>query len=814
MITPSTRLLAVWLGLLSLPRLAAAAGPSTCPAAAGVPFVAVDGGPDAFPLAGPGGATPFVAAPEDAEVVRLALAAVAGDVGQITGHRPAVGSTRDPLPRVCVIAGTLGRSPAVDALAAAGRIDVGDVRGKWETFGMTVVPSPAPGVDRALVIAGSDRRGTAYGVFELSRLLGVSPWVWWADVAPAPRPAVSLAGGPFVSRPPAVRYRGIFLNDEDWGLRPWAAAHLDPDVKDIGPHTYAHVCELLLRLRANLLAPAMHECTKAFYHYPEDPATADRYGIVVTTSHAEPMLRDNVYEWPTFHPADGTPAGDWRFDTNRVHVDEYWHDRVVQSTPYESIYTVGMRGVHDKPMIGASSPRQKVALMTQIIADQRQMLTDVLRRPAADVPQILVPYKEVLNIYRAGLRPPPDVTVVWPDDNHGYIRQLSGPAERGWPGGSGVYYHLSYWGRPEDYLWVCSTSPQLVAFEVRKALATGADRYWLFNVGDIKPAEMETEFAMDLAWDPAAWPADGAYRYARHWAAESFGDGVADDVAAIQTEYFRLAQAGKPEHVWRVEYTRAEAEDRLRRYAAIAAKAVEVQQRLPGRVRDAYFQTILYPVAGAWRMNEKVLCAKLGRMDEATAAYAAIIELTRQYNASAGGKWDGMMDWHPRDQPAFSPAAVFAGDDGGPPLRADGSPTVIDVARPVAEGGGVARLPELGAADALTRSDAAGPELSPADAPWLAYRVPATAGVMRTVHVRCLPTHALHPGIGLRVALSVDGGPPKLCELDTSEYSVQWGENVLRGYTEATLDYADPGGATLRVGLVDPGVVVTGIRVD
>ena len=509
----------------------------------------------AFPLVSGPGAAALVASPEDAEVVRIALAAVAGDIQLVSGQKPTVLADAQPLPDYCVVAGTLGHSRLIDGLVQAGKISAAAIQGQWEQYLLTVVDNPLPGVKKALVIAGSDRRGTAYGIFSLSRAVGVSPWVWWANVTPVPRKELWLASGPLLSRPPAVKYRGIFLNDEDWGLRPWAAATQDTDVKDIGPKTYARIFELLLRLRANFIWPAMHSCTHAFYHYKGNPVTADRYAIVVGSSHCEPMLRNNVDEWKPFLAKEGrkwppdaqkedSAENRYCYNINADQIIRYWRERVQESAGYESVYTIGLRGLHDGNMIGPKTMPEKLDVMGKVIKKQQEILGDVLKRQPATVPQIFCAYKEVLGIYREGLKLPPDVTLVWPDDNHGYLRQLSDAGEQKRSGRSGVYYHLSYWGAPEDYLWLCSTSPSLISFEMHKALATGADRLWVFNVGDIKPAEMEIEFAMDLAWDPVRWTPGTAHEYARTWAARTFGAATADAIAAIKAEYYLLAQSG------------------------------------------------------------------------------------------------------------------------------------------------------------------------------------------------------------------------------------------------------------------------------
>ena len=795
-----------------------------------------------FPLVHGQEAAALVASPEEAEVVRLALAAVADDIHKVSGKTPPVLSKSQALPAYCVFAGTLGKSALIDGLVAAGKISSVPIQGQWERYLIQVVENPQPGVKKALVIAGSDRRGTAYGVLSLSRAIGVSPWVWWANVNPMPQPDLWLSGAQVVSHSPGVKYRGIFLNDEDWGLRKWAETTQDTDLKNIGPKTYARIFELLLRLRANFIWPAMHPCTNAFYSYPENPATADRYAIVVGSSHCEPMLRNGVKEWRPFVTQEHKSgvqllkqeAGPenlyktdevYRFDTNADQVSRYWNTRVQESANYESIYTIGMRGVHDGGISGPRAIPDKVALMDKIIQTQQQMLTQGLKRKTESIPQLFCPYKEVLLIYRAGLKLPPEITLLWPDDNHGYMRQLSSPEEQKRSGRSGVYYHLSYFGAPADYLWLCSTSPSLISFEMQKALATGADRIWVFNVGDIKPAEMEIEFAMDLAWDPARWTPDTAPEYARAWAARTFGKAYADEIAGIKEEYYALAQVGKPEHVWLRAYSRPEAETRLARYAALAARAKALATKIPASLQDAYFQLVLYPTVGACKMNEKVLGAKLGKMELATQAQKEIQTMTLHYNDEmAGGQWCKMMDWQPRKQTAFlDPDALLKVKNKGlpagiPALTSDGAATEIDLSKPTAKHdapqAAIVHWHGLGSPDSVGRSPLIGPAFEPTTAPWVEYQVPVSTG-NQTIHVRFLPTHAINNEVNLRVAVGINQKPPAISSLDTKEFSAPWAANVLQGFAEVVIPHnaTAKGENPLRVSLLDPGVVLTSVSV-
>ncbi len=783
--------------------------------------------------------------PNDAKVVQIAGEAFRKDVEKVAGILPVLQSNPDNLSGQVVMIGTLGRSDLIDRLAESDKLPVDKIRGKWETFIVTVIDRPFPQIERALVVAGSDRRGTAFGVFELSRMMGVSPWIWWADVAPRHMEAVYVTAGSVIEGPPSVTYRGIFLNDEDWGLQPWAAKNMDKDIADIGPNTYAKIFELLLRLKANYIWPAMHPCTKAFYYYPENPKVADQYAIVVGSTHCEPMLRNNVFEWSqNFEHEYGEMPDDWRYDTNRRQIYRYWEDRAKQSSSFESVYTVGMRGIHDSGMPGPRSRSEKIKLLEKVIAEQRGLLNKHLRKPIDKIPQIFCPYKEVLQLYQQGLKLPDDITIAWADDNHGYIRQLSNPQEQQRSGASGVYYHLSYWGAPHDYLWLSSTSPSLVSYEMTKAFDYGASRLWVFNVGDIKPAEMETEFAMELAWDINAWTPEKAYMYPQIWAAKTFGSKFAKPIAGIKSEYYRLAQEGKPEHLGTLTFEKKQAEERLRDYQAILAEAEALSKKIPEPLQDAFFQLILYPVRGACLMNEKVLYARnslklaqqgdekaLEYAQKAQSAFEQIQSLTHKYNEEiSGGKWSGMMSWHPRDldvfkMPQVATAAMLkktkenigAGIEKEQSERIEISVEQYSSKREipginlhVIEGLGIG-----GKGLTMMPFDAESvPEEKIEEAVFVEYKIQLSSG-NKDIIVKCLPTHRIHQGRNLRYAISVNGDRAQVVDVYSAADSRTWRTNVLRGYsmgrTTHQINISEE--SVIRIYILDPGLVINSIEV-
>ncbi|MGW0421303.1 glycosyl hydrolase 115 family protein [Streptomyces sp. NPDC003015] len=678
--------------------------PAVIPASA---HAASSGRPD-FPLAAGGAAVGiFVDAADDRAVVRAA-GDLQSDVERVSGTRPDLLRTLPRSTPLLVLVGTLGASPVIDRLAAQGRLDVSRVRGRWEASVTQVIERPLPGVDRALVIAGSDRRGTVYGIYDTSERIGVSPWYWWADVPVERRDTVTVPAGPFTRREPSVRYRGIFINDEQ-NLTTWSHRTQETD-KNIGPETYKRVFELLLRLKANYLWPAMHPYSDFFNKYRENPELADRYGIVVGSSHPEALLRNGVHEWEPWiaeHPnADGS-APVYDYTVNPAVISDYWRARARQNAAYESSWTLGMRGLHDSALETkyATTVPEKVAVMNDIIADQRRILAEEVG--AAAEPQIFIPYKEVLDLYNAGVRVPDDVTLIWPDDNHGNMRQLPNETERARPGGNGIYYHLSYWGRPKSYLWLDTTQVAKVWQELRRVYEHGTDRMWIFNVGDVKSIETGLSFAMDMAWDVDRWEADEVEGFLAEWAGRQFGRRHAHEIAAIRTEYYRLAGELRPEFIAAglvsVVHHGDEAGRRMAAYDHLLARVRAVGAELPEAYRDAFYELVEYPVHGAYLMNLKyywadrnALAVRQGRgaganrfADLALAAHTAEAALTSRYNSEvAGGKWDGFVNPYPSQIP-----------------KAPGRPAVSRVTRQETSGLGVAAEGnETGAARPLSFS--------------------------------------------------------------------------------------------------------------
>ncbi len=627
--------------------------------------------PNDFPLVTQNTAANIYIDSTDAKVVQIAAENLAADIQRVTTITPRLQHTTESLSQSAILIGTLGESSVIDNLAHQNKIDVSHLAGQCESYQIAVVANPLPNLKSALVIVGSDRRGTAFGVFELSQQIGVSPWYWWADVTPVHHDNLFIRSTTISHGPPSVKYRGIFINDEDFGIHPWASKTFDPQYGDTGPKTYAKIFELLLRLKANCLWPAMHGCSKPFNFSPQNKIVADDYAIVMGSSHCEPLLCNNVTEWNL------ALRGPWSYVSNQKNVDAYWSQRLTDNGKYENLYTIGMRGIHDGPMPDGKTIPEKVAILQKDINDQRDMLSKIVNPNVDSIPQLFCSYKEVLMLYQNGLDVPKDVTLCWADDNHGYIRQLSTPGEQLRPGGSGVYYHVSYWGSPHDYLWLCSTPPALIGEEMTKAYDYGARTLWMLNVGDLKPAEIDIDFFLKLAYDKDSWNPNITTDNLTNWATEQFGPALAPQIAAVLNEYYTLNLARKPEHMgWNVEEKPIapteltatdygdEQQERLDSFDKIVKQTDAIAAQLPANFQDAFYELVTYPVRASALMNQKIiyaqkslLYASQGRASatayaqKASQAYTQINDETRYYNTTlAGGKWHLMMSAAPHRQ--------------------------------------------------------------------------------------------------------------------------------------------------------------------
>lgn len=795
-----------------------------------------------FPLVSAERKAVFVTDAADAEVVTTVARCVIQDVKLVTGVTLQLQRTvkAGDLP---VFAGTLGSSPVLDALVAAGKVDTTGVTGVWEAYALQRVAQPMEGVEEALVVMGGTPRGTAYGLFEISRRIGVSPYVWWADVAPMPQENLFVSGDRTEVEKPSVKYRGLFINDEDWALYPWAQKTIDKAVNNIGPNTYRQVMELLLRLRANCLWPAKHHKSRAFWSMEENKRQAKQWGIVM--SSGDSMLRDNLYEWPRF--TNGGGSTEFSFAYNAAQVTDYWAKRAGEARDYEGIYDIGMRGLQDVALIGYEGQDAQLKGLADIIAAQRKIITDSLGGDPTKVPQIYIPYKEALTLYNAGLKIPDDVTLCWVDDNYAYIRQLPTAAEQRRSGGNGIYYHLSYLGNPCSYLWVSTISPSLASYELCKAYENGMREFWMINVGDIKPAEVEFEFCMELAWDVTRWTPEKAWQFSRWWAAKTFGEDLADEMAEVRLEHYRLAAKGKPETLLNVTYSNEEMVERIADYEELSRRVTALEAQVPERLRDAFFQLFSYPILGTAEMNYKLLGARLsywyaqaGDYIKAMhysaisrGGYDNIVQMTQQFNQGiANGKWNGIMSMRPAGGGQFElPYSATAEEIGGVRLKGEvqaDTQAVIPIESRIQEKHIAAEdyIGSRGDWQLLRNLGVAGNSMAvwPIDytvynttsarmkGPYLEYSVPLEPGKY-VFAVRCLPTFPITTANDLVVGFSVNRAAVNTQSIKCQAETSRWSDNVMMGYTEARFNYTatTQKDYSLRVYPMNPALVVSEI---
>ena len=701
-----------------------------------------------------------------------------------------------------IIVGTVGKSPLLKAVSA----DVSALAGKKQAFLLQVLP------DGKLLVAGSDSHGTAYGIMELSRLIGVSPWEWWADVTPEKKTSFVLSAEYQTLQSPSVEYRGIFINDEDWGLMPWSSQTYEPsDIKGhIGPKTNARIFELLLRLRANTYWPAMHECTLPFFLTEGNRKVAEEYGIFIGSSHCEPMVCSAAGEWRR------RGQGDYDYVNNSASVYKFWEDRVKEVAQQGNIYTLGMRGVHDGQMQGAKTVAEQKAVLERVLKDQRGLLQKYVNKDVTAIPQAFIPYKEVLDIYNAGLQVPDDVTLIWCDDNYGYIRHFPTAEERARKGGNGIYYHVSYWGRPHDYLWLGTFSPYLLHQQMKLAYDRGIQKMWVLNVGDIKPAEYQIELFLDMAWNIDEVNEIGVTAHLKFWLGREFGSNCAEELLPAMEAHYQLSYIRKPEFMGN---TREEERDpkykvikdlpwseqtiseRLRSYTVLSDVVERIESNIPADRQDAYFQLVKYPVQAAAQMNRKILTAQLARHSkvdwkQSDAAFDSIASLTQQYNSLQNGKWNRMMDFQPRKLPVFKRVEHTTATE---PMVTDRkilckwNAMECTYGKPVpCEGLGYERK-----AAGIRKGSS------------LTFAFDDYGKDSVEVEIRLLPSHPLDEK-QLRFAISVDEAVPQTVSYETKGRSEEWKENVLRNQAirKVTLPINKQASHKLVITALDEGVVL------
>ncbi|WP_414674759.1 glycosyl hydrolase 115 family protein [Lysobacter sp.] len=775
------------------------------------------------------------------------------DLSAVSGTHAAY-STGKPSSRTAIIVGTLGRSPRIDRIVRGHGIDTRDVAGRWEGHLIQVVERPEPGLDRALLIVGADRRGTTFGIYELSRRLGVSPWTWWADVPVPRRTSMHVAPGRFADAP-SVRYRGIFINDEDPALGGWIRATYGTPNHQF----YERVFQLILRLKGNYLWPAMWG--RAFADDdPRNPELADEYGIVIGTSHHEPMMRAHV-EW------ERHGQGPWDYTRNAPALRQFWREGIERMGEHESLVTIGMRGDGDEPMTQDTA----IELLEGIVSDQRDIIAGVTGKPAERTPQVWALYKEVQDYFDDGMKVPDDVMLLFADDNWGNIRRLPRPGDRR-AGGYGVYYHFDYVGGPRNYKWLNTVQIERTWEQMQSAYAHGVDRLWIVNVGDIKPMEFPISFFLDHAWKPEEFTTDRLAAYPARWAAQQFGDAHAQEIGELLTRYTQYNARRKPELIDARTYSLDNFGEAARvetEWNDLVERTEAVKRDLPQQMHDAYFQLVEYPVLASANLNSMYIAqarnhrdaaAKLASAnhwaDEVQRRFDRDAELQRIYEQDvAGGKWPHMMSqvrigytgWQQPERnvlPATTRVAASGGRTAPASASADAS-TAPPCDPPVGATGFIecngivaieaAHYVRQQAPDGLqwTTIPNLGRTLSgvvalPADAPaatpdqegaWLEYPVWFEEDGEVEVRVIVSPSLDVRGGDGLRFGVSVGDAAPQVVRIGLDPTPGHpdfrpWEEAVRNSVHVAGSRHRVKAGAqTLKLWRIDPGVVFQRIEI-
>ncbi|WP_460432039.1 glycosyl hydrolase 115 family protein [Arachidicoccus ginsenosidivorans] len=717
---------------------------------------------------------------------------------------------------------------------------------------------------KQLQVIGSDPRGLAYGILELSRLAGVSPWVWWGEVTPDKKTTLTLPDDFETFQSPSVEYRGIFINDEDWSLQPWSWLNFDPHHKKgmISAKTYKKVFQLMLRLRANMIWPAMHGSSVPFYWTPGAKQVADSCGIVIGTSHCEPMMSNANGEW------NENNQGPYNYITNRDSVIAYWSRRLKAVAPYDNIYTLGLRGKHDGSMEGVHTLSEKTKALQAVINDQRSLLKKYVNPDLQSIPQQFVPYKEVLDIYENGLQVPQDVMLTWCDDNYGYLTRLSDKKQQTRTGGSGVYYHLSYWGRPHDYLWLTTTQPGLIYYEMSTAYHHNAKRLWIVNVHDPKVAAFDLELFLDLAWDIHLTASRGSVAtHLKNCLIRDYGHQVGEQLYPVMKEFYHLTAIRKPEFMgWeQVEldkktYPRGispagttefsftqfagEADRYLAAYAKIKTAVEQIEKEIPAGKKDAYFAAIKYPVCAAADMATKWLEAARAKSlasgdysavkrskaknqlmtasAKSLKAYQEIRSMTDYYNNKLnGGQWKYLMCFNPRNLPVFDQPSLpidlteqeinlytaKANDQEAPYDSIQPDPSYV--ALNAADYTKASFTPQP--VEMLGHSMEAVPLPKQQSLTYVFNTTKAGAAVLRTA---VIPTQPNDKG-DIRYSVQIDDNPPQVISFRQKGRTETWKTNVLRGQAvNITPCQLNQGQHQLKITALDDHIIIDQWMVD
>lgn len=796
-------------------------------------------------------------------LVKKAAALLQQDMEMVTGKKNLISNSNTISGKTVIIIGTLQRSAYLRQLLVQKQISINSLTNKWEAYQIQTLKNPFKGVGKALLISGSDRRGVAFGVFELSKQIGVSPWYWWADVPVQKKTAIHIKQNSFISDAPKVKYRGIFINDEAPALSNWSKEKFGGF-----NHTfYSKVFELMLRLKANYLWPAMWG--NAFYDDDSlNVKTADDYGIVIGTSHHEPLMRAHD-EWRRYGKKQK-----WNYDSTEAGLKEFWKGGMKRAWN-EKIVSLGMRGDGDEPM----SRETATALLERIVKDQRHLIEDVTGKPAEQTPQLWALYKEVQDYYDKGMRVPDDVTLLLCDDNWGNIRKLPRLDEKPRKGGYGIYYHFDYVGGPRNYKWVNTNPLPRIWEQMHLAWQYNAREIWIVNVGDIKPMEFPISFFLDYAWNPEKIRADDLQSYTEKWSTGQFGNQYAREIADIIAKYSKYNGRRKPELLNTNTYSLndnaydlekpSEFDLVVREYNSLLLRAEKIDKQLPAAYRDAFFQLVLHPVKACANLNEMYYCAAMNNeiykrrlalaneyADKTKELYKKDSLITLEYHQLNNGKWNHMMSqthigytyWQ-QPQKQVMPAIKYLPADSVTHYAED---WIKAITRKADFPGNLKRnafyeqmrlvsieaahftkaintnginwkvLPDHGrTGDAITPFPVtAKQQKAGGNAPHLQYEVYTYSSGEFKINAYFSPTLNFHnTPQGLQYAISVDEESPQIISINSEDKTTGSGiwnkwvsENIIIKTTNHKI--LNPGKHTIKYWMIDPGVVIQKLVLD
>ncbi|WP_417369056.1 glycosyl hydrolase 115 family protein [Flavobacterium beibuense] len=806
-----------------------------------------------FPVVTTETVTPVFYDKNEDSLVSIAVNLFTDDIERVTGKRPQQ-LTKINKEKNIIIIGTVEKCSFLRELEKNKKIDFSSLKGKWDGYMIQVINNPFKGVDKALIIAGSNKRGAAYGALELTKQMGVSPWYWWADVPVKKKEQVFIKSNVNINDAPKVKYRGIFINDEAPALSGW----VEENFGKFNHEFYTKVFELLLRNKANYLWPAMWG--RAFNDDDKlNPILADKWGIVMGTSHHEPMLRAQE-EWKRYG------SGAWDYTKNEVVLKNFWKKGIENMESHESLVTIGMRGDGDEPMTEGTA----TALLERIVKDQRNIIEEVTGRPAEVTPQVWALYKEVQDYYDKGMRVPDDVTLLLCDDNWGNIRKLPARDEKERKGGYGIYYHFDYVGGPRNYKWINTNNIARVWEQMHLAWEYNVKQIWIVNVGDIKPMEFPISFFLDYAWNPDKWTPDNLRGYYTQWAKGQFGDTYAKEIGVVLREYGQLASRRKPELVDENTYSIENYDEAFRvvyEYKKLLEKAEKIEKQLPKDYKDAYYQLVLHPIQANENLHRMYVAVALNKkyasQNNAKAnVYADLVKelfikdslISKQYNKElSGGKWNHFMDqthigytswFDPKNN--IIPSVSYVSDDAKikpnneitEVIKSSKEEAIMDTNTVFYEKDGYISInaenyskanntngiewkiiPDIGrTASGVSPFPVTAAVQDPnSGGPSLEYTFYSYEDGPVNIQTYFSPTLNFHnTDSGLRYAVSVDDSQPVILSINREKGERAWAGWVANNIIikETTLKELKSGKHTVKIWMVDPGVVLQKIILD